>query len=101
MATAGTGRQTVTTAGTRVQLGAAGSWTTGTGVISSIAITALSTNTGVIVVGDVACVAAAGTRRGTPLSANQTASFPVDDVADLYMDSTVNGEGISATWVAP
>jgi hypothetical protein len=85
------GRKTVTTAGTAVQLGAS------TGA-ESVAITALSTNTGVICVGGSGVKAATSERTGIALSAGQSASVPTDDVGDIYLDATVNGEGVS--WLA-
>jgi hypothetical protein len=89
----GDGRKTVTTAGTAVQL-------TATGVrANSTCVTALSTNTGMICVGASTVVAAAGTRRGTPLTAGQSVTFNCDPSL-LYLDATVNGEGASYAWEA-
>jgi hypothetical protein len=89
----GDGRQTVTTAGTRVQLA-----TTPVRANSTL-VTALSTNTGMIVVGGNTCVAAAGTRRGSPLAANESVSFNCDPTL-LWLDATVNGEGVSFSYEA-
>ena len=86
------GRKTVTTAGTAVRLSSEAA--------ESVAVTALSTNTGTICVGGPEVVASAGTRAGTPLAANQTATFDTDDVADIWIDATVNGEGVSYTAVS-
>lgn len=85
----GDGRQTVTTAGTAVRLLSGGSVHG-----NSVCITALSTNTGIIAVGASTVVAAAGTRRGVALSAGQSVSFDCDPTL-IYIDSTVNGEGVS------
>lgn len=85
------GRKTVANAGTRVRLGESLQ-------INSVAITALEANTGVICVGGKTVVAAAGTRTGTPLAAKATVTIDTDDLGDIYLDSTVNGEGIS--WMA-
>lgn len=85
------GRKTVTTAGTRVQLGESRA-------IESVAVTALEANTGVICIGGKTVVAASGTRTGIPLAAKQTATIDTDDLGDLYIDATVNGEGVS--WLA-
>lgn len=85
------GRKTVTTAGTRVQLGASQG-------IDSVAVTALEGNTGVICVGGATVVAKSENRTGIPLAAKQTATIDTDDLADIYLDSTVNGEGVS--WLA-
>lgn len=85
------GRKTVTTAGTRVQLAASKS-------IDSVAITALEANTGLICVGGKTVVAKAENRTGIPIAAKQTAVVDTDDIGDLWIDSTVNGEGVS--WLA-
>lgn len=85
------GRKTVTTAGTAVQLAAS------QGIVS-VAITALEANTGIITIGASTVLAASGTRRGLPLAAKQTATICTDDLADVYIDATVNGEGVS--WMA-
>lgn len=91
--TIGDGRKVVTTAGTRVTLASS---TTA----REVTITALSTNTGVIVVGGSTVIAAAGTRRGVPLSAGASLTIRIDDLADIYIDSTVNGEGVSFLYLA-
>jgi hypothetical protein len=88
----GDGRKTVTTAGTRVALAAS------TGA-TQVLITALDANTGVVVVGGSTVVASASTRQGTPLWARDSIALEVDDLADVYIDSTVNGEGVSFTYV--
>lgn len=90
MATALTsGRKVVTTAGTAVQI-------TGTPArISAITITAETDNTGVVVFGDSSVVAALATRTGTPLNAGDTATVPVDSFNDIWLDSTVNGDGVT------
>lgn len=82
-------RKTVTTAGTAVTLVAS------TTACSLIDITALSTNTGIICVGNSAVVAASGTRKGVALAPGDTYSLAIDDVVKIYIDSTVNGEGVS------
>ena len=87
------GRKTVTTGGTAVQLLAASTPCT------SVAVTALSTNTGIVVVGASTVVAAAGTRRGVALTAGQTASLDINDVSKLWIDATVNGEGVSFAYL--
>ena len=84
------GRQVVTTAGTRVQMGAQ--------ACKSIAITAETDNTGIIVVGGATVVASLATRQGLPISAGASVTFDVDNANRLYLDSTVSGDGV--TWVA-
>jgi hypothetical protein len=64
-----------------------------------VVITALSGNTGVIVVGGSGVVASLSTRSGTPLLAGDTVILDVDDLAKVYIDSTVNGEGVSFTYL--
>lgn len=89
----GDGRKTVTTAGTRVTLASSTA-------AKQVTLTALSGNTGVIVVGGTACVAALGTRRGTPLNAGDSMGpIPVDDLNDINLDATVNGDGVSFTYL--
>lgn len=83
------GRQVVTTAGTRVQLS-----TTQTSVLE-VTITAETDNTGYIVVGGATVVASLSTRRGTPLSAGDSYTVAVNDLSDVYIDSTVNGDGVT------
>ena len=86
------GRKTVTTAGTRVQLAASKA-------INSVAVTALEGNTGQICLGGKTVVAKLENRTGIPLVAKQTATIDTDDIGDLWIDSTVNGEGVSWTAV--
>lgn len=94
----GDGRKVVTTAGTRVQLAAAGTR------CKSVLVTALETNIGTVVCGGSTVVAAlgttgaTGTRRGTPLNASESARFDVHDVAQVWMDSTLDAEGVSFSY---
>lgn len=82
-------RTTVTTAGTRVQL------TSTKTPCSWVLITALTSNTGQVNVGDVGVVAATGaTERGIPLSAGDSIKYPTNDASNIYVDSRVNGEGV-------
>ena len=87
------GRQTVTTGGTAEQLS-----TTATSILE-VAITAETDNTGYIVVGDSTVVASLSTRKGTPLAAGATISLGVDNLTDVYLDTTVNGDGVTYTAV--
>lgn len=82
------GRKVVTTAGTRVALAASTA-------IGWVSITAETDNTGVIVVGGSTVVAALATRRGKPLSAGEDITLPADNLANVYIDSTVNGDGVT------
>lgn len=88
------GRKVVTTAGTRVALAASSV------PIRSVTITAETDNTGTIVVGGSTVVAAQGTRSGTPLAAGEDLIIVarddgVADLADIRIDSTVSGDGVT------
>lgn len=83
------GRKTVATAGTREQLIASPT------PCKKVDIVALESNKGVLVVGGSTCVAAAGTRRGIPLSANQSYSLEISDASLIYLDVTTGGEGVT------
>lgn len=83
------GRTVVTTAGTAVQL------STSNTRIFSVAIQAETDNTGVIVVGDSSVVAAQATRKGLALNAGDTVTLDVAQLSNIYLDSTVNGDGVT------
>ena len=87
----GSGRRVVTTAGTRVKLVELR--------VSSkaVCITAEDNNTGVIVIGGNGVIAALATREGTPLDAGDSAVVPCDDLSDIWLDSTVSGDGVTYT----
>jgi len=82
------GRKVVTTAGTAVALAASTS-------VQYVVVTAETDNTGVIVVGGSTVVATLATRRGKPLNAGESFGFPVDNLADVYIDSTVDTDGVT------
>lgn len=82
------GRTVVTTAGTRVALASVTA-------CKRVTITAETDNTGVIVVGGASVVAALATRRGVPLYAGDVYELDIDDLADIYIDATVSGDGVS------
>lgn len=86
------GRRTVAVAGTPVALGSS----TGT---DSVAVTALSSNSGVVCVGSKTVKAEAANRTGTPLGPGQSMTLDTDDLADVFIDATVSGEGVSWTAV--
>lgn len=77
------GKKTVTTAGTRVVLG--------TTVAKSVTIRALATNTGLIYVGDVTVAST----NGFQLSAGESVSLDISTLSRIYIDSSVNGEGVT------
>jgi hypothetical protein len=90
----GDGRKTVTTAGTAVRVTTQPVWS------DSTCITALSGNTGTICVGGSTVVAAVGaTRRGTPLAAGESVTYNCD-ASLLWIDATVNGDGVSFSYEA-
>lgn len=91
------GRKTVTTAGVPVKLTASAT------VAKRVEVSALESNTDMILVGGVNVVAgtandAGGTRAGIPISAGQTLTIDIDDVSKIYIDAVVSGEGVSYTY---
>lgn len=90
--TIGDGRKVVTTAGTRVALAASTA-------IKTVVITAETDNTDKIVVGGSTVVAALATRQGTPLDPGDSLILNLDDLADVYIDSMVSGEGVTFTYL--
>lgn len=88
----GDGRKTISAAGTAEAL-------VGTATpCKKAVITALAGNTDTVVVGASTVVAALATRRGTPIEPGDSFWFPFEDLADVYIDSEVNGEGVSFTY---
>lgn len=83
------GRKVVATAGTAERLVSAPT------KARSVAITAETNNTGVVVVGGSTVVAAEATRRGFPLAAGASVSFDVNDLYSVFLDTTVNGDGVT------
>ena len=79
----GTAQLNVTTAGSRVQLG--------TNACKSVTIKAKTTNTGNIFVGNVTVTSA----NGFILGSGDSISLDVSNTNLIYIDSSVNGEGIS------
>jgi len=88
MATTISGQTTVTTAGTEVILAASRN------VNCAVMVKALPANTGVMYVGQVNGAVSSST--GMPLSAGEVLIFDfVGDLAQVWVDSTVNGEGVA------
>lgn len=91
------GTGTVTTAGTRVALSATSL------KMLSVALRAADTNGGTVVVGAVTVVAAASTRRGFPLKPGESIALNgghsgdggAIDLADVYIDSTADGDKVT------
>lgn len=81
------GQKTVTTAGTAVALGTLQ-------VNGPLAVKALPGNTGVIYIGNDGA-GDVSSSNGFPLSAGDPIVFEsVDSLADIFIDATVNGEGV-------
>jgi hypothetical protein len=80
------GRNLVTTAGTRVQLASST-------VLNTITIKALTTNVGVIYVGD----STVSSTNGYQLSAKETVTIAVTNANLVYLDASISGEGV--TWI--
>lgn len=86
------GVKTVTTAGTDVALATSVSarW---------VIIQAQTDNTGVIAVGDAGVDATVATGTGVALAAGESISLPCEDLSLIYIDSTVNGDGVRYTYL--
>ena len=83
------GQKTVTTAGTEVALAASSR------VQCAVAIKALTTNTGLVYVGNDGA-GAVSSSTGFPLAAGDVTIMEyVDDLANIMVDSAVNGEGVA------
>ena len=81
------GLKTVTTAGTQVVLAAAQT-------VTQVTVQCLSTNTGSIWVGD----ADVSDTTGLELNQGESVTFPVGNLADVWIDSSNNGD--KATFLA-
>lgn len=79
----GSNKVSVTAAGTKVQLGST--------VCVSVTIKALATNTGLIFVGN----SSVSSLNGFQLSAGDGVSFNISNINAIYIDSSVNGEGVT------
>ena len=79
------GHKAVTTAGTQVALGTTASIPGGL-----VLVKALAANTGFIYVGGATVEAATGFE----LDAGEMVYWPATDLANVYVDSSVNGEGV-------
>ena len=88
----GSGRKVVALAGEAEKLA-------GDIVAKEVVITAEDDNTGVIVVGGRNVIAALATRIGTPLDASDSVVIPCKNLQNIYIDSTVNGEGVTFSYV--
>lgn len=91
--TIGNGRTTVTTGGTAVQVSATST------ACRQLVLTAETDNTGYIVVGSSTVVAALATRAGTPLAAGDTLVLNMTNLNQVYIDTTVDGDGVTYMYV--
>jgi 2-succinyl-5-enolpyruvyl-6-hydroxy-3-cyclohexene-1-carboxylate synthase len=91
MSSIGHGVKTVTTAGTDVVLASSTK-------VSWVIVQAQTDNTGMIAVGSSGVDATVATGTGVALEAGEMVSFPIDDLAEVYVDSTVNGDGVRYMW---
>jgi len=82
------GRKVTTTAGTAVALGS-------TTTIKRIHIQALPDNTDIVAIGGSTVVAAAATAQGISLGPFQSITLTNDDLADIFVDSRQDSEGVS------
>ena len=84
------GRKTVAAAGTAERMSANFS-------CKSVVLTAETDNAGTVVVGGASVVAALSTRRGTPLTAGQSLTLPVNNLNLVWLDVTTSGDGVTYT----
>lgn len=84
----GNGHKTVTTAGTRVQLANI--------ACKAVSIAAKADNTGKMYLGD----SSVDATNGRILEPGESIDIAIDNLNRFYLDSEVDGEGISALWVA-
>lgn len=84
------GQKTVATAGSAEVLAAAST------AIKAVAIKALPTNTGKVYVGD----SGVSSANGFVLSVNEGVCLDVDNLQDIYLDVSVNGEGASYVYIS-
>lgn len=90
-ATIGDGRKVVAAAGTREALASSTA-------CRFVVVTAETDNTGIVVVGGATVIASLSIRRGTPLSAGDSITIEVANLALLYLDATVTGDGVTYTY---
>jgi len=68
-------------------------------VCSQVIITAETDNTGIISVGGSTVIGALATRRGTPLAASESVTFHFKNLRDIWLDTTVDGDGVTFTYI--
>jgi len=85
----GNGVQTVSTAGTRVQLSSSTA-------IKTVTIRSYASNTGLIYVGDSSVTSA----NGFQLSPQETVSLDIANLSSIWLDAQNNGDGVSYIYLA-
>jgi len=85
----GNGAQTVTTAGTSVQLASSTS-------IKTVTIRAKVSNTGLIYVGS----SSVSSVNGFQLSPAETVSLDLDNLSKIYVDAASNGDGVTYVYLS-
>lgn len=88
----GHGVKTVTTAGTDVALSSTST------AVKWVIVQAQTDNTGWIAVGTEGVDATEATGTGVLLDAGESVTIPMDDLKNVYIDSTVDGEGVRYTY---
>lgn len=87
--TFGVGRQTVTSAGTAVQL------STTSVPCKEVLVQAETDNTNPVTVGDANVVGALATRKGIALSAGSVVTIECTNLNQIYIDAVTNTEGVT------
>lgn len=87
----GHGQKTVASAGTAEPLAdsTAAKW---------VAVQAYRANTAMVAIGGVGVDATAASGTGVTLAAGEAITLAVDNLADVYIDATVSGEGVRFTY---
>jgi len=88
----GDGRKIVTAAGTAEVLA-------GLTTCKKVIITAELDNAGTMVVGGSTVVAALATRRGTPLTPGDSVAIETNNLNNIWLDATSNGDGVTYHYV--
>lgn len=89
----GDGAKRVASAGVPVQLNASARG------IRAVDITAATSNTGLVVIGATTAIAAAASRRGTPLGPGDTWSQTLQDLTAIWVDAEVSGDGVTFSFI--
>lgn len=82
------GRRTVTTPGTAVALASSAT-------CAWVSVSALPSNTGKVVIGGIGVLATPGSETGLVLAPGGSLTVPVADIAAVFVDAVVPGEGVS------